>query len=67
MDVERERPFEHEIDPDGLIDGVARRHDDHQINVALLVRSAVGVGAEQDDLLRLEPFGNLARKAADRR
>jgi hypothetical protein len=55
--VERERPLEREVNPDSLIDRISRRHDDQQIDVALLVRRAVSVGAEQDDLLRMEAFG----------
>jgi hypothetical protein len=67
MDVERERPLEREIDADGLVNGIARRHDNHQIDVALLVRLAVSIRAEQDDFVRPESFGNLAGKPPDRR
>ena len=35
------------------------------IHVAVGVRPAVGVRAEEDDLLRLEPLGHFAGKAAD--
>ena len=48
-----------------LIKLVTRRHDDEDIDVAVLVRGAVGVRAEQDDLLRIEALGHLARELAD--
>ena len=67
MDVDRKRALEGQVDADGLIDGIARRHDDQEIDITLRVRPAVGVGAEQDDLVGVEPFGNLANKAPDRR
>jgi hypothetical protein len=67
VNIEREGALKRAIDADGLIDGIARRHDDHQIDVALRVRRAVGIGAKEDDLVRLKPLGNLAREAADRR
>jgi hypothetical protein len=63
----REQTLESRADPDRLIDHIVRRHDDQQIDVALRVRLAVGIGAEQDDLVRVEPFGNLPGKAPDRR
>jgi hypothetical protein len=67
VDIERERTFESQFDADGLVNGIPRRHDDQQIDVALLVRLAVGVRAEEDDLDRVKPFGNLTSETADRR
>jgi hypothetical protein len=61
------RPVQCQADTDFLIDDIVRRHDDQQIDVALRVRLAVGIGAEQDDLVRVESFGNLPGKAPDRR
>src|SRR5579884_368749 len=65
--VEGERPLEGQIDPHRLADLVPGRHDDEQVHVALGVGRAVGVGAEQDDLVRAEALGDLPREAPDRR
>src|SRR5262249_1927316 len=67
VEVEREYPVERRADPDGLSDHVVRRHDDHQVNIALVVRRAISVGAEKDDLLWAEALGDLPREAPDRR
>src|SRR5262249_30738245 len=48
-----------------LIDLIPRRHYHQDIYVAIFVRRAVGVGAEQDDLLRMEVIGHLAGVAAN--
>lgn len=48
-----------------LIDLVPCGHDDQDIDVAVGVRRAVSVRAEQDDFVGLEALGNLAREAAD--
>ena len=58
--------FECQADTYGLIDHIVGRHDDEQIDIALVVRRAVGIGAEEDDLLRMEALGDLAREAPDR-
>ena len=63
----RKQPFERSGDSDSLINHVVGRHDHQQVDVAFGVRLAVGVGAEEDDLFRMETFGNLSREAADRR
>ena len=65
MQIDRKRTLKGAIDADGLIDGIARWHDDHQIDVALRVRPAVGIGAEQDNLIRMKPLRNLAGEASD--
>ncbi len=62
----RKQPLERSADTDGLSDHVVGRHDDQQIDIAFVVRPAVGIGAEQDDLVRMKPLGNLPGKAADR-
>ena len=36
-----------------------RRHNDKQVHIAILRRLAIGVGAEEDHLLRVELFDNL--------
>src|SRR5262249_590203 len=41
------------------------RHDDEDVHVAVLVGRAVGVGAEQDDLLRMELLRHVTRVPAD--
>jgi hypothetical protein len=43
-----------QTDAHGLVDHVARPHDHEQIDITVLVGSAVSVGAEQDNLLRPE-------------
>jgi hypothetical protein len=67
MNVERERTLERQIDADGLIDGIPRGHDNQQIDVALRVRLAIGVGAKQKDSVGMKTFGNLTHQAPDRR
>jgi hypothetical protein len=60
--IERKGPLECSINPDGLVDHVVGWHDDQQIDVALDVRRAVSVGAEQEDLLRPEALGDRRAK-----
>lgn len=66
-EVQRKSSFDRQADFERLVELVAAGHDDEQIDVAVLVRPAVGVRAEEDDLLRLEFLGHLARKASDGR
>src|SRR5207248_1093545 len=65
--VQRESPLERPKDTNGLRVTVAGRHNHQQIDVALVVRRPVGIRAEEDDLLRLEALGDLAREAPDGR
>jgi len=67
VNIERKRPLERQVDADGLIDDVACGHDDHEIDVALLVRLAVGIGAEQDDFVRMKALRDLPRKTPNGR
>ena len=55
-----------EPDPYRLVDHISGGHDHQEVDVAVRVGRAVGVRAEEDDLLRLEPLGDLARELADR-
>ncbi len=64
-DIQRKGSFHGQADPDGLIEFVAGGHDNQDVHVAVGVGRAVGIGAEQDDLVRLEALGDLAREAAD--
>jgi len=48
-----------------LVELVAGRHDDEDVHVAVFMRRAVSIGAEQDDLVGPEALGHLAREAAD--
>lgn len=66
-EVHREGSGKFPADLHGLIVLISRRHDDEQIHVAVLVRLAVGVRAEQDDLVRMEAFRDLTRVATDDR
>ena len=45
-----------------LIQLIPRRHDDQDVHVAVGVRLPVGMGAEQDDFMRMKSFGDLMRK-----
>src|SRR5262249_21317456 len=65
--VLRESPLEGKADPDGLVRDAVRRHDDQQIDVTFGVRRPVGVGTEENDLLRMKALRNLTRKPPDRR
>lgn len=65
-DVQWKRRVDGEADLDGLPQLIPARHDDQNVHIAVGVRLAVGVRAEEDNLLRLEFFGDLAGKAADR-
>src|SRR5438105_2283662 len=49
----------------GLIKLIARRHDDENIDVTIVVRRAVCVGSEQNDPFRLEPFRHIARETTN--
>jgi len=53
------------VDLESLIELITGRHHDENIHIAIGVRPTVGVGSEQDDLVRLEPFRHLACEAAD--
>ncbi len=53
------------LDSNGLVMLVPGRHDDKQVHVAVLMRRAVGVGAEQDDLIGMKLLGDGPGIAAD--
>jgi hypothetical protein len=65
--VEHKRPFKRSDNSERRRTNVTRRHDDEQIDVAFLVRRAVGVGAEQNDSLRLKFLRDPTCEALDRR
>ena len=44
---------------------VSSRHDHQNVDIAVLVRRAIGMGTEQDDLVRAKLLGNLAREGTD--
>ena len=50
-----------------LIQFIAAGHDNEDIDIAIGVRFAVGVRAEEDDFLGLEFFRRFARETADDR
>lgn len=66
-DVQREWHRDRHSDFERLIQLIAGRHDHQDIDVAVGVRRAVGMRAEEDDLLRMEPLGDLAGEASDDR
>jgi len=53
------------MDLEGHIQLVPRLHYHQDVHIAVFVRRAVGMRAEQDDLLGLKSLGNLARETAD--
>ncbi len=60
--VQGERPRrQRHPDPYGLVDHVSGGHDHQEVDVAVRVGRAVGVRAEEDDLLRVKSLGNVAR------
>ncbi len=44
---------------------ISRRHNDQDIHVAVLVRFAVGIGAEQNDALGMKFLCNLPSQLAN--
>jgi hypothetical protein len=48
-----------------LVDLVTGRHDDENIHIAIGVRDAIGMGAEQDDLVGMKLFRHLPGKTAN--
>jgi hypothetical protein len=67
MDIDRERTLKRQVDAYGLINGIARRHDNEEIHVTLRVRLAVGIRTEEDDLIGMETLTDPAGEATDRR
>ena len=63
--IQRKRRRDLPAYPHGLAVLVPRRHDDQDVHIAVGVRRAVGVGAEQNDLVGVEALDDLAREAAD--
>jgi len=59
--VDRKVAGERAINFPSLSELVARRHDHEDVHVATSVRSPIGVGAEENDLLRLKAIRDLAR------
>lgn len=55
--------IEFHADRHRLIDFVTRRHDDEQVNIAVPVSSAFGIGTEQDHPLRLKALDDHADRA----
>lgn len=56
------RPFQN---PHRLADLIACRHDHKDVHVAVLVRLAVGIGAEQDNAVRMKLLGDLTSVIQD--
>ncbi len=68
-DIDRERRHRRQVYFDGHVRRVPRRHDDKNIDITVFARRAVGVGAEEDNLVRPEAlcddageFANLAHR-----
>src|SRR5437899_2033206 len=58
-DVKRGRRIDCVPNADGLVDFVASRHHHQEIDVTVGVRPPVSVGAEEDDPIWPEAFGDL--------
>ena len=65
--VQRKRSVDGHADLDRLIELIAARHDDENIDVAVRVRPAVGMRTKQDDFLGIKPLRQLTGEAADGR
>jgi hypothetical protein len=63
--VQRKRRVNGQLDARRHSELAARRQDDEDVHVAVVVRSAISVGAEKDDLLGMERRRHVAREAAD--
>lgn len=66
-EVQREWGVDGNLDARCHAELAARRHDNEDVHVAVLVRGSVGVGAEEEDLVGPELLRYLAREAADER
>src|SRR5262245_55656246 len=62
QEIHREGRLDRQANPYSLVDLIPRRHHYEDIDVAVGVRLAVGVGAEEDDLLGAESLGYVAGK-----
>ena len=56
--VERERCREGHPNFHGLADRIPSGHDHQQVDIAVRVRSAVGIRTKQDDLVRVKLLGD---------
>ena len=64
-DVQWEGRVDREADLHRLVELISRRHDNQDVHVAVRVRGAVRVRAEQDDLVWPEPLRYVAGELAD--
>src|SRR5437660_9726006 len=64
QEVERKSALDRLCDAHRLTELVASRHDDEEVNIAVGRGRAVGVGTEQDDLIRVELLDDLPSVAA---
>ena len=60
-----ERRPQRQADLERLVELVACRHDDEDIDVAVGMRGSVGIRSEQDNLVRLELLRDLPGEPAD--
>lgn len=63
--VHRKGSFNSHANLKRLIRRIPTRHDHQNVHIAIGVRLAIGVGAEQDDLFGSEPLGHLVGKLPD--
>ena len=63
--AQRKRGGDRPANANGLRVLMPGRHDDQNVHVAVRVRRPVRMRAEEDDLLRMEALGDLAREPAN--
>jgi hypothetical protein len=66
-EVHRKVGWNREANLERLVELIARRHHHQNVDVAIGVRGAVGMGAEQDDFVRTKQLGNTTCEAPDNR
>jgi hypothetical protein len=64
-EVQGKRRVQGKLDSRCHAELAAGRHDDEDVHIAVVVRGAIGVRAEEDDLLGMELLRHVAREAAD--
>ena len=66
-EVQRKWRLELQRHANRLVDLAGRGHDDEEVHVAPRVRLAVSIGAEKNNLLRMESFAELSRETTNGR
>jgi hypothetical protein len=64
-EIEWKRRLASELNLDCLVELIAGTHDDKNVDVAIGVRCAIGMGSEQDDLVGMKAFDNTSREGTN--